>query len=213
MSLEWLVAPLGRDVHSGLSPSREDPNDGHLEMLFLLLHIYVGGAIICNHLKDTEVVWIGTRARISEGGLRCVTWNMRGLVGSPFSSQSSRERKHNYFRRLTRSNDITCLQEILGKDELLLALRVLAPRFQLFGTLKPNNAKAGGSAVCIQKDLFLDDAMVTHVVTCQGRDHIVNIRSGCRSRVVVNVHIEPELTLRSLRERQRLITPHWPHYP
>ena len=55
--------------------------------------------------------------------------------------------------------------------------------------------------------------MVTHVVTCQGRDHIVNIRSGCRSLVVVNVHIEPELTLRSLRERQRLITPHWPHYP
>ena len=59
----------------------------------------------------------------------------------------------------------------------------------------------------------LYDAVVTHVVTCQGRDHIVNIRSGCRSPVVVNVHFEPELTLRSLRERLHFITPRWPHYP
>ena len=51
------------------------------------------------------------------------------------------------------------------------------------------------------------------VVTCQGRDHIVNIRSGCQSLVVVNVHFEPDLTLRSLRERLRLITPHWPQFP
>ena len=70
-----------------------------------------------------------------------------------------------------------------------------------------------GSAICIHKDLFLDDAMVTHVVTCQGRDHIVSIRSGCRSPVIVNVHFEPQLTLRSQRERLRLITPHWPLYP
>ena len=41
---------------------------------------------------------------------------------------------------------------------------------------------------------------------CQGRDHIVNVRSGCRNLVVVNVHFEPELTLRSLRERLCLIT-------
>ena len=74
-------------------------------------------------------------------------------------------------------------------------------------------ANAGGSAICIREDLLPDDAVVTHVITCQGRDHIVNVRSGYRSIVVVNVHSEPELTLRSLRERLRLITPHWPHYP
>ena len=55
--------------------------------------------------------------------------------------------------------------------------------------------------------------MVTHVVTCQGRDHIVSIRSGCRNLTVVNFHFEPELTLRSLRERLRLITTHCPLYP
>ena len=31
--------------------------------------------------------------------------------------------------------------------------------------------------------------------------------------MAVNVHIEPELILRSPRERLRLITPHWPLYP
>ena len=31
--------------------------------------------------------------------------------------------------------------------------------------------------------------------------------------MIVNAHFEPELTLRSPRERLRLITPHWPHYP
>ena len=54
--------------------------------------------------------------------------------------------------------------------------------------------------MCSHEDLLPDEAMVTHVVTCQGRDHIVNIRSECRSLVIVNVRFEPELTLRSLRE-------------
>ena len=77
----------------------------------------------------------------------------------------------------------------------------------------PGNANAGGSAICIHEDLLPDDAVVTHVVTCQGRDHIVSMWSRLRNLVVVNVHFEPELTLRSLRERLRLITPHWPPYP
>ena len=74
------------------------------------------------------------------------------------------------------------------------------------------NVKLGGSATCTRKDLLPDDAVVTHVLTCQGRDHIVNVLSGCRSLLVVNVHFEPELTLRSLGERLCLITPHWPQY-
>ena len=46
--------------------------------------------------------------------------------------------------------------------------------------------------------------MLTHVITGQGRDHIVSIRSGDCNLVVVNVYFEPDLTLRSLRERLRL---------
>ena len=58
-----------------------------------------------------------------------------------------------------------------------------------------------------------EEAIVTHMITCQGRDHIVSIQSGRQSLAIVNVHFEPELTLRRLRERLRLINPHWPSYP
>ena len=50
------------------------------------------------------------------------------------------------------------------------------------------------------------------MISCQGRDHIVNVQYGRQGLVIVNVH-EPELALRCLRERLRLITPHWPSYP
>ena len=53
---------------------------------------------------------------------------------------------------------------------------------------------------------------MTHIVTCQGRDHIVSFQSEWTNLVIVNVHFEPELTLRRSRERLRLITPHWPSY-
>ena len=36
---------------------------------------------------------------------------------------------------------------------------------------------------------------------------------GAKILVVVNVHFEPERTLRRLRERLSLITPHWPPCP
>ena len=60
-----------------------------------------------------------TCGHFSDGGLRCITWNTRGLVGSAFSSQKNRELK--YFRKLI-NNNIICLQEVHGKDEFLQAI-------------------------------------------------------------------------------------------
>ena len=62
--------------------------------------------------------------------------------------------------------------------------------------------------MCIHKKLFLDGAVISHVITRQERDHIVSIHSGDSILVIVNVHFEPDLTLRSLRERLLLIFPH-----
>ena len=90
---------------------------------------------------------------------------------------------------------------------------MLAPRFPFFGTFIPGNENAGGSAICLHKDILPEAAIVTHLITCQGRDHIVNVQSGRHSLVIVNVHFEPELTLRQLRERLRLISPHCPSCP
>ena len=98
-----------------------------------------------------------------------------------------------------------------GKDEFLQAIQVLAPRFRLCGTFLPDNENAGGSAICIHRDLLPEEAIVSHVITCQGRDHLVKIQSG-HNLIIVNVHFEPELTLRQ-RDRLRLIHPHWPAYP
>ena len=106
--------------------------------------------------------------------------NTRGLIGSVFSKQKKRELKLKYLKKLFNNNNIVCLQEVHGKDEYLQAIQVLAPRFRFFGTfssfLKTKNA--GGSAVCIQRDLLAEEATVTHLITCQGRDHIVHIQSG-----------------------------------
>ena len=58
-----------------------------------------------------------------------------------------------------------------------------------YGAFYSNNFfNAGGSAICVHKNLSLEGAIGTHVVTCQGRDHIVNIQSGDRNLVVVNIH-------------------------
>ena len=123
-----------------------------------------------------------------------------------------RKRKHIYLTRLAKNNDVFCLQEV-GKDEFVQAIQVLIPQFGQCGTLIPNNTSAGGSAICIHKNFLPGGAIVTHLITCQGGDHLVTIHSGGSVLVVVNVHFEPDLTLRSLRERLRLITAHWPCYP
>ena len=99
------------------------------------------------------------------------------------------------------------------KDEFVQAIQVLAPQFRLFGTFLPDNENAGGSGICIHRNLLPEEALLTHLITCHGRDHLVSIRSERHSLVIVNVHFEPELTLRQLRGRLRLINPHWPSYP
>ena len=54
---------------------------------------------------------------------------------------------------------------------------------------------------------------MTHSITCHGRDHLVNIQSERHSLVIVNVHLEPDLSSRQLRARLGLIHQHWPAYP
>ena len=67
----------------------------------------------------------------------------RGLVGSVFSKPKNREFKLKYLKKLFNTNNILCLQEVLGKNEYLQAIQVLAPRFRFFGTFIPENEKRG----------------------------------------------------------------------
>ena len=99
--------------------------------------------------------------------------------------------KLNYLKKLLDHNNIICLQEVHGKDEFLQAIQVLGPRFRLFGAFLPDNENAGGSAICIH------------------RNHFVNIRSGQHSLDIINVHFEPELTLSQLRGTLCIVHTHW----
>ena len=190
------------------------PMTNNNEALFQLHHAPVGGKMLFNHLKYYKVLQVGIHVAISLMEVCDV------LLGTPgvsldrfFHRRRNREPKLKYLRKLFDNSNILCLQEVHGKDEYLQALQVLAPRFRFCGTFIPGNENAGGSAICIHKDLLPEDALVTHMITCQGRDHIVNVQYGRQSQVTVNVHFEPELILRRLRERLRLITPHWLSYP
>ena len=145
-----------------------------------------------------------------DGGLRCITWNTRGLVGSVFSSQKNRELKLKYFRKLLDNNNIICLQEVHGKDEFLQATQVLVPRFGFFWYFQSWKRECRRIGHLHPQELLPEEAIVT---LAKAVTHIVRVQSGRQSPVTVNVHFEPELTLRRLRERLRLITPQWPSCP
>ena len=181
---------------------------------FLLLNVLAGDRVLFKHNRrylQRSTGWDGRGPFLSEGP-RCITWNTRGLVGSVFSRQRRSESKLAYLKLLDH-NKIVCLREVHGKDEFLQAIQVLAPQCRSFGAFLPDNENAGGSAICIHRDLPPEEALVTHLITCHGRDHLVNIRSERHSLVIVNVHFEPELTVRQLRGRLCIIRPHWPAYP
>ena len=209
MFLEWPVDPIARFDQSSPSSSPEDPNDEHQEGA---LPASTRSRWKQNALQPPQVqhgtAGRDTRGHFPDGGLRCIKWNTRGLVGSVFSSQKNRELKLKYFRKLLDNNNITCLQEGHGKDVFLQAIQVLAPRFRFFGTFIHENEN-----VCIHRDLLPDEALVTHLVTCHGRDHLVNIRSEQHNLVIVNVHFEIVLILRQLRDTLRLSHRHWLAYP
>ena len=215
MSLDWSVDPFARFDHSRSSLSPEVPSDDQQRdaLPACTLSRWKHNTLQAPpQILQRTTGWDGCGPFLSEG-MRCVTWNTQGLVGSVFSRQRNRELKLNYLKKLLDHNNIICLHDVLGKNEYLQAIQVLAPRFRFFGTFIADNENAGGSAICIHRDPLPEEALVTHLITCQGRDHLVNIQSGRHNFVIVNVHFEPELTLRQLRGRLRLIHPHWPAYP
>ena len=215
MSLEWPVDPVARFDLSRPSLFLEVPRD---EQQRGDLPASTRSRWRQNALQAPPQVlqriagWDGCGPFLT-GGLQCNTWNTSGLMGSVFSKQKNRDFKLKYLKKLFINNNIVCLQEVHGKDEYLQAIQVLAPRFWFLGAFFPGNENARGSAICSHKDILPEEAIVTHLTTCQGRDHVVHIQSVRQSLVIVNVHCERERTLRQLRERLHLINPHWPSYP
>ena len=138
MSLEWPLAQPGGPVQHGPALSHEDANSDRLG------NARLGPPHQCWRRDAFQPPAVprdqpsrDTCVHIPTEGLRCVSWSTRGLLGSTASSQRSREPKHVYLTRLTKKDDIICLQETHGEDEFLQAVQVLQTEFELFGIFMP----------------------------------------------------------------------------
>ena len=198
----WSILPLSRFPVK--IPMTNIP-----KTLFQLTHIYVGGGMLFNHLKYSMVLQVEIHVATS---LTEVCDVLLGTLGvsldrffphwKTFSSNSNISGSslttttyvpRRYTERMSFSRLFRCWLRDLG----FLVLSFLETRMQEDRPFPTTGTFAWW---------FYCD-------TCQGRDHLVRVQSGRQSPVIVNVHFEPELSLRRLRERLRLITPHWPSYP
>ena len=131
MSLDWPVNPFGRSDSSRplLPPDVPSGEQQRVAVPASERSRWRQGALHAQpQILQRTIGWDGCGPFLSEG-LRCITWNTRGLVGSVFSRQRNREFKLNYLKKNSWShNNIICLQEVHGKDEFLQAIQVGAPR-------------------------------------------------------------------------------------
>ena len=100
--------------------------------------------MLFNQHKYNKILRVG----IHVGGLRSVTWNTWGLVGSFLSSQ--------------RNSSSSTILDAHRENQRYLSVLVSAPRSGFFGTFILGKESAGGSAKCIHRDLLPEDAIVTH---------------------------------------------------
>ena len=154
MSLDWPVDPFAR---SDLSRSSLLP-----EVLSFYTFPLETEAQPQKIQRTTG--WDGCGAFLSEG--------MRVLLGKPgalLDLLSPDKGTENSNSNIYYADNIICLQEVHGK-----AIQVLATQFQFFGTFIPDDENAGGSAICIHRDLLPEGAVVSYVITCQGRAVIIS---------------------------------------
>ena len=169
--------------------------------------------MLFNRFKYTEVVWIGTRVPIFLKAVFDVSPGIReGLLYPRLPHNLPGKGNTTTLFGLPRATTSSVFKKIMGRMNFSRLFRYW-PRDSSFLVRIYPIMRTQVVRLCIHKDLLPEGTIANHVVTCQVRDHIVIIRTGCRNLVVVNAHLEPEWTLRRLRERLRLITPHWPLYP
>ena len=139
------------------------------EALFQLPHVPVGDTMPFNHhTKYYSVLQVGMDVAFPLLEVCGVLLGTPGGLLDLFSPNRRTESSNSNISRSSLTPTTSCLQEVHGKDEFLRAIQVLAPRFRLFGTFLLDNENAGGSAICIHRDLLPEDAIVSHVITCQG---------------------------------------------
>ena len=101
LSLDWPVNPCGSSDPSGPSLPPGAPSGAPQQGAFSVIGYsrWRQGALQAQpQISQRTARWDGCHPFLSEG-LRCITWNTRGLVGSVFTRQRNRESKLNYFKK------------------------------------------------------------------------------------------------------------------
>ena len=183
-----------------------------LKMLLLVLHICVVDVMLFNHQKCSETDWPEIHVSIFRMAAFGALLGIReGFLDLLLPRNTPGKGSTSILHDMQRITTSFVFRKPMGRMSSCRLFRCWS-RNSGYLVRSYQTMSAGGSATCIHKNLLPDGAIVTHVITCQGRDHIVTIQSG-DCVLVVNVHFEPDLTLRGLRERLRLVTPQWPRYP
>ena len=177
MSLDWPVDPFARFDFSRSSLSPEVPNDDPQR----------GGPPTSTssrwrqdalqaqpQISQRTTGWDGCGPFLSEG-MRCITWNTRGLVRPVFSKQKKQRIQTQIFEK-TFLTPITFYvsKRCMERTNIFRLFWCWLRDFSFLGTFIPDNENAGGSAICINKDILPEGAVVSHVIACQGRGHLLN---------------------------------------
>ena len=168
MPLGWPTILPGGHVQLGHAPLREDASSDRPGSAPCVLHINVGGATPCSCLKCSGTSRPGTR--VSTFRLEACdasSWNTRGFLGSTATSQTFREQKESYLWRLAGEKTSFASRKMHGKDEFVQALQVLHTQFRMFCLFVLGNVLA--DRLFFHENLLPDHAIVTRVMTCQGR--------------------------------------------
>ena len=120
MSLDWPVNPIARYDISRSSSSTEDHTCDQQRGAF---PASTRSRWRQDALQPPPQVLQGSAGwdgcgHFLDGGLRCITWNTRGVVGSVFSKQKNREVKLKFLKKLfdNKNNNVLCLQEVHRRD-------------------------------------------------------------------------------------------------
>ena len=123
----WPMAPTGGLEQPCLSLSREDTNGEHLVNAHLAsAHLRWRRDALHRPRIQRVLLSRNTCVHIPDDGLRCVTWNMRGLFGSPASPQLSRENTSTSLD-LPRTTTSCVFKKSMGRMNFVQAIQILTP--------------------------------------------------------------------------------------
>ena len=170
MSLDCPVDPFGRSDASRPSLPSDVPSGDQQRGAFpaSIRSRWRQGALQAQpQILQRTTGWDGCGPFLSEG-MRCITWNTRGLVGSVLTrqeqiiqiSQKTLGQQHYFSRKCMERTSFFRLSRCWRRNLVFLVPFFLTMRMRR------------GSAMCIRMDLLSEGAVVSHVITCYGRDHL-----------------------------------------